>query len=57
VQSPPAARPPEKIYRLRLRAIDTDHDGDDIRHLRAVLKILLRRFRFRCIELEREQAP
>jgi len=56
VQSPPAARPPEKIYRLRLRAIDTDHDDDDIRHLRAVLKILLRRFRFRCIELEREQA-
>jgi len=53
----PTTKPPEKIYRLRLRAIDPDHDDDDIRHLRAVLKILLRRFRFRCIELEREQAP
>jgi len=52
----PTTKPPEKIYRLRLRAIDPDHDDDDIRHLRAVLKILLRRFRFRCIELKREQA-
>jgi hypothetical protein len=47
-------KPCAKVYRLRLRAVD--HDDDDIRHLRAVLKQLLRRYRFRVIELEQEQA-
>jgi hypothetical protein len=52
----PAAKPPV-IYRLRLRSLaDPDHDADDVRELRQLLKVLLRRFRFRCIELEREPA-
>ena len=54
----PAAKSPEKItYRLRLRAVDPEHDEDDIRHLRVVLKTLSRRYRFRVVELEREQTP
>jgi hypothetical protein len=49
-----ATKPP--TYRLRLRAIDPDHDADDVRHLRMVLKFLLRRLRLRVVEIEREQA-
>jgi hypothetical protein len=50
------SEPPTKIYRIRLRSIGSDHD--DIRRLRTILKLALRRFRFRVIEieLEREQA-
>jgi len=47
-------KPPTKIYRMRLRSIGSDHD--DIRRLRIMLKLMLRRFRFRVIEIEREQA-
>jgi hypothetical protein len=52
-----ASKPTQKIYRLRLRAIDPDHDADDVRHLRAVLKFLLRRLRLRVVELELEREP
>jgi hypothetical protein len=31
--------------------------GDDIRRLRALLKVLLRRFGFRCISIEPEPRP
>jgi hypothetical protein len=44
------------IYRLRLRS-DSGSDSDDVRNLKQVLKILLRRFCFRCIEIVREPAP
>jgi hypothetical protein len=36
--------------------VDADR-RDDIRHLKAVLKLLLRRLRFRVISVEQEQAP
>jgi hypothetical protein len=51
------SEPSTKIYRMRLRSIGSDHD--DIRRLRIILKLMLRRFRFRVIEIEqeREQAP
>ena len=41
---------------MRLRSVGSDND--DIRRLRVMLKTMLRRFRFRVIEieLEREQA-
>jgi hypothetical protein len=42
------------VYRLRIQHTDSDHDS--IRHLRAVLKVLLRRYRFRCLSIERESA-
>jgi hypothetical protein len=45
------------IYRLRLRSVDSDRENDNIRHLRAVLKLLLRRFGFRVIEIEQERTP
>ena len=38
------------IYVLRLRSVC----GDDIHGLRAILKVLLRRFGWRCISVERE---
>jgi hypothetical protein len=44
------------IYRLRMRSVDADRDADDIRHLRALLKVLLRRYGFRVVEIEQEQA-
>jgi hypothetical protein len=43
------------VYRLRLLAIDCDDDDDVIRRLRALLKVLLRRYRFRVIEIEQER--
>jgi hypothetical protein len=52
-----ASKSAARIYRLRLRALDSDNDADDIHRLRALLKLLLRRFRFRCIGIERERAP
>ena len=42
------------IFRLRMTPIDADRN-DDIRHLKAVLKWLLRRFRFRVLSVEQEQ--
>jgi hypothetical protein len=48
---------PPTIYRLRLRPLDSDSEHDAIRHLKALLKTLLRRHGFRCIELEQEQTP
>jgi hypothetical protein len=41
------------IFRLRMTPIDADRH-DDIRHLKAALKWLLRRFRFRVISVEQE---
>jgi hypothetical protein len=51
-----AATKPHATYRLRLRSLDAD-DCDDIHKLRALLKLMLRRFRFRVIEIVREQTP
>jgi hypothetical protein len=48
------AKPPT-IYRLRMRSV-SDRDADDIRHLRALLKVLLRRYHFRVVEIEQEQS-
>ena len=45
-------KPPTKIYRMRLRSIGSDHD--DICRLKRMLKLMLRRFRFRVIEIEQE---
>jgi hypothetical protein len=42
------------IFRLRITPVDVDRT-DDIRHLRQVLKMLLRRLRFRVISIEQEQ--
>ena len=41
------------IFRLRMQPVDSDRN-DDIRHLRQVLKLLLRRLRFRVISVEQE---
>src|SRR5262249_24425219 len=47
---------PTKIYRMRLRSIGSDHN--EIHRLKALLKVMLRRFHFRVmgIELEHEKA-
>jgi len=48
-------KPPEKIvYRLRLQ---TTNDEGHVRRLRMALKLLLRRFGFRALAVEEEQAP
>jgi hypothetical protein len=48
-------KPPDKIvYRLRLQ---TTNDEGHIRRLRMALKLLLRRFGFRALAVEEEQAP
>jgi len=44
------AKPPARIYRLRLRSLKSDHDANEIHHLRAVLKLMLRHG-FRAIEI------
>ena len=41
------------IFRLRMQPVDSDRN-DDIRHLRQVLKLLLRRLRFCVISVEQE---
>jgi hypothetical protein len=41
------------IYVLHLRG----NGSDDIRELRRLLKILLRRFGLRCVGISQEQAP
>jgi hypothetical protein len=48
-----STRPPT-IYRLRLRSISSDRNAD-IRHLKALLKVLLRRYHFRAVEVAEEQ--
>jgi hypothetical protein len=53
--TPTAVSKPPTIYRLRLRLDDSNRD--DIRHLKQLLKILLRKYHFRCIEIEEEQDP
>jgi hypothetical protein len=40
------------VYRLRL----TSMRGDDIRHLRILLKTLLRRYGWKCVSVEEEEA-
>jgi hypothetical protein len=40
-----------------MRSIDADRDADDIRHLRTLLKVLLRKYHFRVVEIEQEQQP
>jgi hypothetical protein len=47
VTEPQPARP---VYRLRIMSIR----GDEIRHLRALLKVLLRQHGWRCISVEQE---
>jgi len=42
------------IFRLRMQPVDSDNRNDDIRHLRQVLKLLLRRLHFRVISVEQE---
>jgi hypothetical protein len=42
------------VFVLNLRPIRSDADG--IRGLRAILKILLRRYGFRCIDAREEQS-
>jgi hypothetical protein len=39
---------------MRLRSVGSD--DDDIRRLRVLLKVMLRQFRFRVVELEQEQS-
>ena len=46
----PSSKP---IFRLRMTPVGADRN-DDIRHLRQVLKMLLRRLRFRVISIEQE---
>jgi hypothetical protein len=48
---------PPTIFKLRMRSINPDCDADDIRHLRALLKVLLRKYHFRVVEIELEQQP
>jgi hypothetical protein len=48
-----SVKPPVRIFRMRLRALNPNHDGDDVRHLRAILKIMLRHG-FRAIEIKPE---
>jgi hypothetical protein len=50
-----AARKPS-VFRLRLRSL-SDNDADDVRNLRALLKALLRKYRFRVVDLVREPSP
>ena len=48
-------RPTEAaIYVIRLRST---RSGDDIRHLRAILKVLLRRYSLRCLSIEPKAMP
>jgi hypothetical protein len=40
---------------MRLRSVGSDQD--DIRRLKIMLKVMLRRFQFRVIEIEPEREP
>jgi hypothetical protein len=50
-----ATKPLTKVYRLRICRVDPSNGADEIRHLRALLKVLLRKYRFRVVEIEQEQ--
>jgi hypothetical protein len=49
------SKPPAKVYRLRIRPVDPNNDAGTIRHLRLLLKTLLRRHGFRCVEVVEER--
>jgi hypothetical protein len=42
------------VFRLRLQSVSSD-DRDEIHRLRALLKLMKRRFGYRCVEITREQ--
>jgi hypothetical protein len=46
---------PPIIFRLRIRPVDPNNNASTIRHLRLLLKTLLRRHGFRCVEVVEEQ--
>jgi hypothetical protein len=48
-----AANKPPVIYRLRLCVLNPDQN-DGVRRLRQALKLLLRKFGLRCVEVVRE---
>jgi hypothetical protein len=47
------SEPPRPIYVVRLRG----NGCNDIRELRRILKILLRRFGLRCVDITEDQVP
>jgi hypothetical protein len=47
------AEAPRPTFILKIRSLR----GDDIRRLRALLKVLLRAHQWRCISVEQERAP
>jgi hypothetical protein len=51
-QTAPATQAPS-VYVLRLQS----PRGDDIRRLRLLLKLLLRRYELRCLSIEEEPQP
>jgi hypothetical protein len=51
-ESAPATQAPS-VYVLRLES----PRGDDIRRLRLLLKLLLRRYELRCLSVEQEPRP
>jgi hypothetical protein len=46
---------PAKVYRVRICPVSSNNDADSIRHLRALLKTLLRQHHFRALTVEEEQ--
>jgi hypothetical protein len=49
-------KPPAKIYRLRICRVGSNNDADAVRHLKTLLKSMLRCHGFRCIEVVEERA-
>jgi hypothetical protein len=47
---------PVRIFRLRIRHIHPDR-GAVIRHLKALLKAMLRTYHFRAVTVEEEKTP
>jgi hypothetical protein len=47
-----AVRKPS-VFRLRLQSVSAD-DSDEYHRLRAMLKLMLRRFGYRCVSIDRE---
>jgi hypothetical protein len=45
------------IFRLRIRPVDPNNDASTIRHLRLLLKTLLRQHGFVCVEVVEESHP
>jgi hypothetical protein len=50
----PAARKPAATYCLRLRSLNADA-RDDVHMLKGLLKVALRKYQFRCIDVKQEQ--